>query len=277
MYDVAIVGAGPAGSTLAYRLSSSGISTCIIDRASFPRKKTCAGGLPPSIMRILPFDISPVIENEVTAIRLTHKMTKEFERTYAVPLLYTVVRQVFDDFSLRKAVDAGAVFRENERVGKITCAGDTYLIGTGKEELRARILVGADGANGVTAKSIGLDPIDSAHLAVQIEVPQEKLGRSGSFGQTISLAWGFLEDGYGWLFPNGDFVSIGVMGPSAMGRSVKSYLAEWVRYFGLSPDEFKIYAHTIPHRTGRRPITSGRALLIGDAPISGPAGEYAMR
>jgi geranylgeranyl reductase family protein len=265
MYDVAIVGAGPAGSTLAYRLAAAGIRTCIIDKAAFPRKKVCAGGLPPAIVDIAPFDISPVIRNRVSSVTLTHKMTGPFTRTYPLPLLYTVAREAFDYFFLRNAVDAGAIFRENDRVEKIAFDGDTYVISAANEEVRAGILVGADGANGVTAGSIGLNPVNARHIAVQIEVPQEKICISGSVGQSISLDWGFLKDGYGWLFPNGDFVSIGVMGPSAMGRSVKSYFAAWVRYFGLDPDEFKIHAHTIPHRTGRRPITSGRALLIGDA------------
>jgi flavin-dependent dehydrogenase len=45
-YDVVIIGAGPAGSTLAYRLAKIGFSVCIFDREKFPRKKVCAGGLP---------------------------------------------------------------------------------------------------------------------------------------------------------------------------------------------------------------------------------------
>jgi geranylgeranyl reductase family protein len=264
-YDVAITGAGPAGSTLAYQLATSGIRTCIIDKEAFPRKKVCAGGVTPKIVNISPFDISSVIRNEVSTVRLTHKMKKEFERSHPVPLLYTVVRETFDDFLLRNAVDAGTVFKENARVEKVSFAGGCYAIITGKGEVRAGILVGADGAQSITARNMGVNPIDVRHMAIQIEVPLEKIFRPGSVGQTISLDWGFIKDGYGWLFPNGNFVSIGVMGPSNLGRSVKCYFAEWVKYFGLKPEEFKVHAQNIPHRLSRRPITSGRALLIGDA------------
>jgi geranylgeranyl reductase family protein len=264
-YDVAITGAGPAGSTLAYQLAASGIRTCIIDKETFPRKKVCAGGVPPRIVNISPFDISSLIRNEVSTIRLTHRMKNAFERSYPVPLLYTVVREAFDDFFLRNAVDAGAIFRESERVEKISFDGDGYSIITGKGEVRAEILVGADGARGITARSIGMNPIDVRHVAIQIEVPPEKIFTSGCVDQTISLDWGSIKDGYGWLFPNGDFVSVGVMGPTNLGRSVKSYFTGWIKYFGLKPDEFEVHAQNIPHRISRRPITSGRALLIGDA------------
>jgi flavin-dependent dehydrogenase len=102
-------------------------------------------------------------------------------------------------------------------------------------------------------------------VAIQIEVPLEKIFENSFVEQMISLDWGFLRDGYGWLFPNGDFVSIGVMGPSTLGRSVKCYFAEWIKYFGLKLDEFEVHAQNIPHRISKRPITSGRALLVGDA------------
>jgi geranylgeranyl reductase family protein len=265
IYDVAINGAGPAGSTLAYQLATSGIRSCIVDKETFPRKKVCAGGVPPRIVNVSPFNISSLIRNEVSKVRLTHKMKNEFGRSYPVPLLYTVVRETFDDFFLRNAVYAGTVFKENERVEKISFGGDCYSIITGKGEIRARILVGADGAQSITARNIGVNPIDVRHVAMQIEVPLEKIFTPGSVEQTISLDWGFLKDGYGWLFPNGDFVSLGVMGPSNLGRSVKCYFAAWIKYFGLKPDEFKVHAQNIPHRISRRPITSGRALLIGDA------------
>jgi geranylgeranyl reductase family protein len=265
IYDVAITGAGPAGSTLAYQLATSGIRTCIIDKETFPRKKVCAGGVPPRVVNISPFNISSLIRNEVSTIRLTHRMKNEFKRSYPVPLLYTVAREAFDDFFLRNAVDAGTIFRENERVEIISFDGDSYSIITRKGEVRAGILVGADGAQSITARSIGVNPIDVRHVAIQIEVPLEKIFENSFVEQMISLDWGFLRDGYGWLFPNGDFVSIGVMGPSTLGRSVKCYFAEWIKYFGLKLDEFEVHAQNIPHRISKRPITSGRALLVGDA------------
>jgi geranylgeranyl reductase family protein len=264
-YDVAITGAGPAGSTLAYELATAGVRTCIIDKDTFPRKKVCAGGVPPKIVSVSPFDISSLIRNEVSTVRLTHKMKNEFQRSHPVPLLYTVVREAFDDFFLRNAVDAGAVFMENARVEEISSAGGCYVIVTGKGEVRAGILVGADGAQSITARNMGVNPIDVRHMAIQTQVPLGKRFRPGSVGQSISLDWGFIKDGYGWLFPNGDFVSVGVMGPSTLGRSVKRYFAEWIKYFGLNVGEFKVHAQNIPHRISRRPITSGRALLIGDA------------
>jgi len=51
LYDVAVVGAGPGGSTCAWRLAKAGIKVALIDKASFPRQKACGGGLPERIFR----------------------------------------------------------------------------------------------------------------------------------------------------------------------------------------------------------------------------------
>ncbi|HLM33697.1 MAG TPA: FAD-dependent oxidoreductase, partial [Gaiellaceae bacterium] len=65
-YDCVVVGAGPAGSTTAYRLAQAGVSVLLLDRARFPRDKPCGGGLTGRAARLLPFSIDPVVEEVVT-------------------------------------------------------------------------------------------------------------------------------------------------------------------------------------------------------------------
>ena len=62
---MAIVGAGPAGSTAAYRLASAGASVLLLDKATFPRDKPCGGGVTGRAARLLPFSIEPVVEDVV--------------------------------------------------------------------------------------------------------------------------------------------------------------------------------------------------------------------
>ena len=80
IYDIAIVGAGPAGSSLAYWLTRKGFNVIIIDKDFFPRKKVCAGGLTAKTLKLLPFDIGPVIENKIYQVSLTHKLKGELCR-----------------------------------------------------------------------------------------------------------------------------------------------------------------------------------------------------
>ena len=69
-YDAIVVGAGPAGSTCAYRLASVGASVLLLDRARFPRDKPCGGGVTGRAERVLPFGIDPVVEDTVTSVRM---------------------------------------------------------------------------------------------------------------------------------------------------------------------------------------------------------------
>jgi len=109
-YDVAIVGAGPAGSSLAYRLAGEGFDVVLIDKEPFPRKKICAGGLPPKVLKFLPCNISPVVQNEVFQVNISHELRDELVRSYEKVLIYTVNRERFDEFLVRQAEVAGADF-----------------------------------------------------------------------------------------------------------------------------------------------------------------------
>src|SRR6186713_2176811 len=69
-FDVLVVGAGPAGSTAAYRLADAGASVLLVDRARFPRDKPCGGGLTMRAVRQCPVDPRPVVEEEIRELEL---------------------------------------------------------------------------------------------------------------------------------------------------------------------------------------------------------------
>ena len=107
-YDAIVVGAGPAGSTAAYRLASAGADVLLLDRARFPRDKPCGGGVTGRAARLLPFSIEPVVEHVVSAVDLRLRYGKSLARGNGDPLVYMTQRKRLDHFLVQKAVEAGA-------------------------------------------------------------------------------------------------------------------------------------------------------------------------
>lgn len=71
MYDVIIVGAGPAGGAAAYHLAKKGRSVLVLEKASLPRYKPCGGGVSPAIAQWFDFDFSPAISLKVDSFSFT--------------------------------------------------------------------------------------------------------------------------------------------------------------------------------------------------------------
>lgn len=74
MYQVIIVGAGPAGAYLAYLLSREGINVLLLEKERLPRYKPCAGGITSKTARLLPFDLQSVIEDAIYTIIYTRHL-----------------------------------------------------------------------------------------------------------------------------------------------------------------------------------------------------------
>jgi geranylgeranyl reductase family protein len=264
-YDVAIIGAGPAGSTLAYFLVQSGARVILIDKEKFPRKKVCAGGLPPKVLDILPFDISSVIEREISQVTLTHKFGGEFTRSYHKPLIYTINRERFDNFLAQKAKSLGVEFLESQKIVTLSFESGSWILATTHKIIKATILVGADGANSLVAKKISLNPPDIFHTGLQVEIPIRLIRKTKYLDRAIALDWGVFKDSYGWIFPKGEMVSIGVKGPVNLGKQLKLYFYDLLRYYGISSENQNLSGHLIPHRISEHPILAKTALLVGDA------------
>jgi geranylgeranyl reductase family protein len=265
--DVAIIGAGPAGATLAYELLQGGLKPLILDKAIFPRIKVCAGGLTIKSLRFLPPDLGPVLENEIHRVQLSFNLGRTFTKTSQQPLLYTVERQRFDAILMDRVRQAGGEFGEGERLEAITAGpGDLSTLATSRRLITARVVVGADGARSRVARGAGLQPVDFWHLGLQMEIPRNLLEKSvPELPRTICLDMGTMADGYAWVFPRGEVLLIGVGGPVHQGPQLKRYHTRLLSHLGLGEQSFPLVAHLIPHRVTPKPIIRGRVLLVGDA------------
>src|SRR4051812_26581186 len=107
-FDVAVVGAGPAGASAAHVLASHGISVAIVDKAKLPRYKTCGGGLLYRAVRALPVDIGPVSEREFRSIEMNLSPRLRFEVRRAFPIVTMTMRDAFDHLLVEAAAAKGA-------------------------------------------------------------------------------------------------------------------------------------------------------------------------
>ena len=265
--EVAIIGAGPAGATLAFELLHGGLTPLILDKAAFPRIKVCAGGLTIKAFRFLPPDLGPVLEDEIRRVQLSFNLSRAFTKAWHQPLLYTVERQRFDAFLMERVRQAGGEFGAGERLEEITPGpGDSFTLITSRRRITAQVVVGADGARSRVARGAGLQPVDFWHLGLQTEVPRRLMRKSApGFTGTIHLDMGTMADGYAWIFPRGEVLVVGVGGPLHQGPQLKGYHARLLAHLGLGGQAFPLAAHLVPHRVTPRPITKGRVLLVGDA------------
>ena len=152
-FDVAIVGAGPAGSTAAYRLARAHARVLLMDKVRFPRDKPCGGGLTMRAVRQLPFSGRAGRRGQDHAHALPAALRARRSSAKSPPVLCLMTqRRLLDAFLVEQAVAAGAEFRDGVHV---EVESDTELRVDG-EAVEVGAMIGADGANGITARSLGL-------------------------------------------------------------------------------------------------------------------------
>jgi geranylgeranyl reductase family protein len=246
-HDVAIVGAGPAGSTAAYRLATAGARVLLLDKATFPRDKPCGGGVTGRAARLIPFSIEPVVEDVVERLECGLRYRHRFSRDAHEPLAYMTQRRRLDQFLLRKAAEAGAEVREGETADA--------------RELDARIVIGADGCNGSSAKQLGLADGVVHGVALEANYPHEP-----RFARGMVLEIAVIRGGYGWVFPKGDHVNVGVGGNGEEGPRLRSELRRMCEAYGIDPEAARdTRGYRLPLRLSGTRLARGRTAVIGDA------------
>jgi geranylgeranyl reductase family protein len=257
--DVLVVGGGPAGSATAIGLARSGLSVLLADKATFPRDKPCGGGVTMRAANACPVDIRPVVEDEVDTLELRFKFGTPSPQAMRRPVIWMTQRMRLDAFLLDSAREAGAEVRQGASVG----LGETLSVDG--EPISADVVVGADGANGPSAKALALGGSIRHAVAYEGNIALDPAGMR-RFRRTALVELGTVPAGYGWIFPKAEHVNVGVGCWPETASQLKSLLATICEGYGLDPDRLAdLRGWRLPLRTSKTAVAGERALLVGDA------------
>jgi geranylgeranyl reductase family protein len=264
-YDVIVAGAGPAGSTSARECASRGLSVLLLDKAVFPRDKPCGGGVNVRAARLLPFDLDSVTERTISALSVSVQQSNPYTRRVDHPLSYLTQRRYLDAFLMERAQRSGVKVKEGAAVRGVEVSKGSIEVRAGSERFRARSLIAADGANGPTAKLAGLPVSRWKAIALEANVTPPK-NFSPEWVSTLAVDVGAVAGGYGWLFPKGEHVNVGLGGRHTNGPSLRRMLDGLTRFYGLDPTSFwGFQGHPLPVSQPGAILARGPVLAVGDA------------
>ncbi|MBI1971978.1 MAG: geranylgeranyl reductase family protein [Candidatus Aenigmarchaeota archaeon] len=286
-YDAIVVGAGPSGSSCAIFLGRKGVKTLLVDKASFPRDKTCGDGITGKSSGVLAElgieseiaegqheKINGLITSSPSGVSLDSNADNKPVETST----YVCKRLIFDNILFQEAKKKADVIENFSVTDLVIENGKTIGVkGTenGEEkEFRAKVVVGADGANSIVARKLGLNEFKPDRSLVSVRAYYENVA-----GLRDRIEFHFLEEllpGYFWIFPAGNNVSnvgIAVVAGDVPKRklNLKEKLDEIVKKSRFAP-RFKnakqvseVKGWNLPTGAQKRKRAGDGFILVGDA------------
>lgn len=279
VWDVVVVGAGPGGASAAYAAAVAGRRVLLLEKAELPRYKTCGGGIIGPSRDSLPPGFELPLRDRVKAV--TFSLDGKFARTRrSRNMLFGLVnRPEFDQQLVEEAQKAGAELRTGATVARVEQHGpavpdrrtvavvvhSTAPSGKREEEtLLARAVVGADGSASRIGAHVGVK-LDQVDLGLEAEIPVPATVAEDWAGR-VQIDWGPIPGSYGWVFPKGDTLTVGVISARGEGTATKRYLEDFIARLGLAGFEPSVSSgHLTRCRSEDSPLSRGRVLVCGDA------------
>ena len=263
IWDVLVVGAGPAGSSAARVAADGGASVLLVDRARFPRYKTCGGGLIGISLAHLPSAVLSTVEQEIREVRFSLRGGALKVRRRTPPFLSLVQRERFDDALVKAAVSAGATFLDSVVVKSVDETDGVVTVATDGSLLRARVVIGADGTSGRIGRYVG---VRNRGTDLALEVELTRTPQSRVWDDSIAFDWGAAPGSYAWVFPKKGVLTVGVIQARGEPQQTRDYLESWLSSTGLDTLETeRSSGHLTQWRAPDSPLRRGSVLVAGDA------------
>lgn len=298
-YDLIVCGAGPSGAMAAATAAQAGLKVALLEKYPLPRHKTCGGGTP-MVMHTLLHELAPeaFVEADVVTLRQTWKFGDPYMAAINPPnvdrplSIWMMQRSIFDNALEQRAAKAGAELRDGLVVRAINADKDGIRVHAQAVKpngdlskgdawvATARVVIGADGANGVTAKAAHLRQKPTIALGMEVELPHTwGTGHPDLRPDVAHLEYGAIDRGYAWIFPKADHLNVGAGLFRPDGRDARTVphiraelqqtICNYLDALQVTYDRahLKFHAHPLPLWSGKEALntTDGRILLVGDA------------
>ena len=291
VFDVIIVGAGPAGCACAHQLAGKGLKVAVLDKAVFPRDKICGDALSRDVVNQLHW-LDPAMGEQF--LEHPQKFTINGVRFYGsdyqsldlrkeqgdhhISVGYVIKRMEFDAFlidQIRGLPDIQLI--EDCRVKAITTTDEEVRVTTNGKTFRAQMIVGADGANSVVNRQLSANKPDKAHLFGSVRQYFEGITMEPPGDLFEFHFYQEIQPGYFWIFPlpNNQFnVGLGMLSNAISKKKVnlKEMLTSIIQEHPQLKDRFKeatplddIRGFGIPVGSRKVACSGNRFLLLGDA------------
>lgn len=281
-FDVIVIGSGPAGGRAAIECAKAGLKTAVFDKEALPRRKVCAGGLVKRALAYLPDDFELPYLSRCDTVEMHMQSAKQPFRETREHLITMVSRVDFDYALVKHAARFGAQICSETAVLEV-CPHDEYVeVVTDQRRYKARYLVLAEGANARLSNQFWPDDrVLIPALESEVFLPPEAMAR---YAGVARFDFDVLPSGYGWLFPKGDHVSVGIGSFAKKNEPLQKLFDDYKVTLGLPPNalERNRRGYIIPIKPRQGPMMKQRMLLVGDAagfadPVTAEGFSYAIK
>lgn len=264
-WDVAVVGSGPAGASAAWRLAQGGCRVVLLEKARLPRSKPCGGGLVGRARQFLPGNFQFPVERLCSSASIClNDRGPSFTAHRERPIVTMVMRDLFDQALTHHAADCGATIMDGCQVRQVRGDCDRVRLETDSGPLTADWLIAADGVNSPVAKGLGWKDGRILAPAMEWEIPVDAATMERF--TAASFFFGTPADGYAWVFPKQQHLSVGLGSMRHRTQQLPVQLRTFLAGQQIVANgTIRQSGQCIPVSPRRAPLAGGRTMLVGDA------------